>query len=78
MRHIGIEIIRMKKNNEAVREDLQKQYQTEIEHLKIRLNSMTMMEDKENIASLRNDLMELKTKSFDNTAGTNSSAKNPL
>ena len=59
---LRLEIIRMKKNNEAVREDLQKQYQTEIEHLKIKLNSITMMEDKENIASLRNDLQELKSK----------------
>ena len=52
----------MKKNNDSVREDLRNQYQTEIEHLKLRLNSMTMAEDKENITSLRNELADLKSK----------------
>lgn len=57
---------------------MQRQYQTEIEHLKIRLNSMTMMEDKENLASLRNDLNTLKGKTLEETTSATSSSKNPL
>lgn len=50
------EIIRLKKVNENLKDSHQKQQNSEIEQLKIKLSTLSMMEEKENLKNLRNEL----------------------
>ena len=68
----------MKKENETIRDNAQRQSSAEIEALKIKLNTLSLMENKENLQSFKNEFMDFRNQLHggDNTLQT--SAKNPL
>ena len=69
------EIIRLKKANDALKDGMQKQQHSEIEQLKIKLGTLSMMEEKENLKNLQNDLAQLKNQASSNI---NNNEMNPL
>lgn len=74
------EILRLKKVNDNLKDTYQKQQNAEIEQLKIKLNTLSMFEDKENIKNLRNELDNFRTQFGGSTAQPNDSfnEQNPL
>ncbi len=70
------EILRLKKENEMIRENAQKQSNAEIEQLKIKLNTLTLLENKENFQSFKNEFQDFKSQMHPEVA--QSSTKNPL
>jgi len=71
------EILRLKKENETIRESAQKQNNAEIEQLKIKLSTLTMMENKENLQSFKNEFHDFRSH-LQGDHALQTSAKNPL
>lgn len=72
------EIIRLKKVNENLKESHQKQQNSEIEQLKIKLGTLSMMEEKENIKNLRNELDNYRTQFGGPSNDSFTEQQNPL
>jgi len=71
------EIIKLKKANEALKDELHKQQHSEIEQLKIKIGTLAMLEEKENLKNLKNDLEAFKSQ-LQPQESTSMTATNPL